>query len=59
VELIGVKKHMGKKSSSASQSGKRIAQRARTQKNKEKKYNKLIAERPNDIHVATWKKKIS
>lgn len=50
---------MGKKSSSASQSGKRIAQRARTQKNKEKKYSKLIAERPNDIHVETWKKKIS
>jgi len=48
---------MAGKGSSAT-NAKRIAQRARTQKNKEKKYAKLIAERPNDIHVKAWQKKI-
>jgi len=38
---------------------KRIAQRARTKKNKERKYAKLIGERPNDIHVKAWQKKIA
>jgi hypothetical protein len=44
---------------SGATSAKRIAQRARTKKNKENKYSKLIAERPNDVHVKAWQKKIA
>jgi hypothetical protein len=34
------------------------AQRIRTHANKRKKYEKLLAERPNDLHADKWREKL-
>lgn len=33
-------------------------QKERTRQNKKRKYEKLLKERPNDLHTAVWKEQI-